>query len=104
MVLDSCLSAGFVLAFDSLSVTFSDLVIIITFVIGLTLYARDVRVGLMLNFLIFGCIFMWFYNAQINYGCNYNWVKPLVMVILHFVLLTLTLFPTTNQPQTGRIV
>ena len=104
MALDTCLSDGFVLAFDSLSINFSDLVVIIAFVIGLVMYARDVRIGLMINFLIFGSIFLWFYNAQVNYGCDYNWVKPLVLVIIHFILMTLTLFPTTNQPQTGRIV
>ena len=104
MAFESCLYQGFVLTFANIGVTFSDFVVIIIFGFGLVFYARDVRVGIILHLLMYSLTFLWFYNAQTNYNCDFNWVKPLVMVMLFFVLLTLTLLATKQSPQTGRIV
>jgi len=99
-----CLLTPFSTAFTSVGIGFSDFMLIVVFIVGLMAYARDVRVGVITHEVLYSLLFLWFYNAQYFSGCDYNWVKPLAMTIVFFVVMVLLVFPTSKVAQRGGVV
>lgn len=53
---------------------------------GIIFFAADFKKGTMLYMIAFGCCFMWFYTA------SYNWVIPLSLMFISFVVMCLGLY------------
>jgi len=90
----SCTLNGIDTIMANIGIEFSTFVLILIFIMGLMFYARGFRVGLITHFLLYALNFIWFYIASTNYSCNYNFIKPLVLMMFFFALMTITILST----------
>lgn len=70
---------------------------IIVFVVGLAFlafFAKDFKLGAIMEFLINALIFIWFYEK------NLNWVVPLVLMFMWFIVMAFTLYAVRKQAST----
>lgn len=77
--------------------TFEVAVCIIALCGGIIWYAKGFQIGNLINFFIFGSIFIWFYNTSLE------WAIPLILFLLFFVLMALSLYPINQVQQQGGI-
>lgn len=71
---------------DNLGMSFEYIIIVVALIGGGVFYAKDFKLGVTLNFFIFGLIFMWFYADSLNY------VPALILFFIHLIVMSLTLY------------
>lgn len=62
------------------------LVCMLAFFAGLVFYAKDYKLGVVMQFFVFSLIFMWFYTK------DYNYFIPAVFMFLSLILMSFSLF------------
>lgn len=85
----------FELITENLAMDFEYLVPLIAFICGLTFYAINFKLGTILNFLLFMSIFIWFFEANINY------VPALILGFINLVMLAFSLYAVNERAATG---
>lgn len=70
----------------NIGVSYETLILILVLLGGLILYAKDFKLGLIIQFMTTGCLFMWFYTA------GYNYIPALVVCFLTFITMALSLY------------
>lgn len=92
------ISEAFGLVANNLNSTTEILIVAIAFLAGLVFYASDFRLGSLLHFLVYGVIFVWFYEK------NMAWAYPLILMLIGLVVLTFTLMATQKAADKGGII
>jgi len=77
--------------------TFEIMIIFIAFFGGIIFFAKGFQVGITINFVMFAGIFMWFYQAQLNWGI------PLIIDMICLVVMALSFYPLSQASETGGI-
>lgn len=74
-----------------------DLLLIIIFNVGtFVFFAKDYKIGVVLSFFINGLLSLWFYNDGMN------WSITLVLMIISFVVMSLTFYISAQTEKIGR--
>jgi hypothetical protein len=79
----------------NLGVSFETLIVLLYFVGGILFYARDFKIGAMIDFLLGAVIFVWFYLE------GYNYAKILIILFIRVIILSFSLYAVAkaeNQP------
>ena len=79
----------------NLGLSWEWLIIILLFLASLTVFAKDFKLGIALNFLIFGGVFVWFYQVGANF-----WI-PLIIMLMHLILLAFSIIFVNKVSTTG---
>jgi hypothetical protein len=58
---------------------------------GLMFYAKDLKLGLIMHFILFSGLFMMFY------ALNWRWITPLIISLVFLVFISLTLIMVSNK-------
>lgn len=66
-------------------------------VCALVFYAKKFMLGIVLSWIINGLLFMWFWAEGLNY------VIPLILFFMFLVIMSLTLYVTSQKTQTIQI-
>lgn len=78
---------GIELISNNLGIGLEYLILIIVTLAGLIFFAIDWKVGLVIEFLSSGLLFMWFYN-----DASLDWAPALIAMFLWLVIMSLTLY------------
>jgi len=78
----------------NLNMGFENIIILIVILGGLIFYAKDVKLGFIMGFLMFAAVFMWFYAAGLFY------TLPLMLSLGHFVMMCFSLY---FDDKTGKV-
>lgn len=70
-------------------------VLIFVLLAGLVFYAKDVRLGLIMHFFMFGGLVAWFYNAGLNFA------PALILFFMALILMSFSLYATKTGPPAG---
>lgn len=91
------MNIGVTTALNNLGVSLEWLVIIVYFFGGFIFYARDFKIGAILDFVIAGAIFAWFYQA------SYTWAGILTIFFARLVIISLSLYAVQKTADKGGI-
>jgi hypothetical protein len=80
---------------DNVGLSFEWIVLLVTTLSTLPFFAKDFKLGIILLMVIQGGIFVWFYNAGMDYTYN------LVVFFASLVILALSLFAVNSTSTTG---
>jgi len=76
-----------------------DLVVFVSLVIaGIIFFAKDFKIGLMYSFFINALLFIWFYNE------GWRYYYPLSLCLISFVVLTFTIYTTSQVAERGAVI
>lgn len=78
--------------------SFELLVVLVLFLGGLIFYAKDFKVGVVMSFLKDAAVFIWFYEAGLNF------TLPLIMFFLDLVILAFTLYAVQKSAEKGVLI
>lgn len=92
------MNAGLSLLVGNLGFDIGTLILFVLMLGSLVFYAVDFKVGLIIDFLITGCCFMWFYTN------GWVWWLPLVLMIIDFIVLAFSLYFTQLSTSRGSFV
>ena len=81
----------------NVGVSFEWIIFLITTLSTLPFFAKDFKLGIIILMVIQGAIFVWFYNAGMNYVFN------LVMFFVCLVIMALTFFAVNSTSTTGGV-
>lgn len=81
---------GITLITQNLGLSYESVILIIVLLGGFVIYAKDFKLGLVIQFITTGCIFMWFYAA------GYNYVPALITFFVTFIAMALTLYTVSK--------
>lgn len=82
---------GVQIAMTNLDMSFSWIILVIALTGSIIWFYADFKVGIVVNMLLFGSIFVWFYEAGLM------WQLPLTIFILFFVFLVLSLYTVSKS-------
>lgn len=82
----------------NIGMSFENIILLITGIGGLFFFAKDWKLGAIMYFFVNGCLFLWFYNLDLN------WIPVLILCLFGLVLLSLTMLPTNKSVQSGGII
>jgi len=77
---------------------FEAMIIFIAIFIGIIFYAKGFQIGITINMVVLGGIFIWFYSAGLNY------VMPLILFLTHIVIMSLSLYAVGKVEARGGII
>jgi hypothetical protein len=77
---------GFSVISGNLLMTFEGLLLTIMGFGSIIWFAKDFKLGLIINFMLFGAVFAWFYTAQMNYNLS------MLIFLFTFVLMCMSLY------------
>lgn len=80
---------------DNLLIGFEELIIIVLLLGSLVFYAKDFKIGTLINFITMAGLFVWFYSANLNYGL------PAVLFLMNFVIMCIGLYAVNKTSTTG---
>ena len=89
---------GFGLIEAGLGMSIESVITIIILLAGVILYAADFKLGTLLHFLGFATAFIVFYVL------GWNWVLPLIFMLLSLVILALSLYAVSKTTQAGAFI
>lgn len=92
------MNMGLELLFDNIGIGFENTILLLVLIAGIILYAKDFKIGLILQMLASGLLFVWFYEA------GYNYTPALIVFLITFVILALTLIMVHKSTERGAIV
>jgi len=82
----------------NLAMSFDKIVLFVITVGGLIGFAKDFKLGAILQFIFCGLCFMWFYSQSLN------WALPLSMMIFWFIVMCFSIYALRNKADTGGII
>jgi hypothetical protein len=82
------MNIGLELLASNLYMTFENIVLIVLMLGGLLFYALDVRIGLLIQFVVSTVLYIWFRMGSMNY------VPSLILMFITLVMLCITLLFT----------
>lgn len=77
---------------------FEVMIVLIAFFGGLIFYAKGFQVGTVSNLIIYGGIFMWFFEAGLNFTI------PLILFMMYIVMMALSLYAVNKVTTKGGVV
>jgi hypothetical protein len=92
------MNLGIDLVAENLLMSFETILIIILIIGSLIFYAKDVKLGFIMGFMMFGGLFMWFYSADLNF------ILPLYLCLGHFVMMCFTFYFESKSGQIGGFI
>jgi len=92
------MNIGIKLLFDNIGLGFENGILIILMLAGIILYAKDFKIGLILQMLASGVLFIIFYQT------GYNYTPSLIVFLMSFVILALTLIMVHKSTERGALV
>lgn len=78
---------------NNVGMRFENIILLLVIAGGLIFYAGDVKLGLLMQFLGTGLLFIWFYSAGLYY------VPSLVVFLITVVILSLSLYASAKSSQ-----
>lgn len=75
-----------------------NLVVLVVLLAGVILFARDYKIGLVSNFVAFSSLFIIFYQYNLNY------ITPLIISLIYFVLMALSMYMVNKASVKGGFV
>lgn len=85
---------GIELAASNLGMAFEYIVLLVAVLGGFVFFAKDFKLGVVLEFFLSGAVFMW------SYGMGWDYVPALATMLSWFVVLTFTLYFIGKQQAT----
>lgn len=82
----------------NMGMDFSTIILIAVMIGGLIFYAKDFKIGLIMQFLMSGLLFMWFYSA------GWNYVPALIIFFITLIAMSLSLFAVAKSGSQGAII
>lgn len=93
------LNLGVTRIVENLGVSFETAVCLVFFFGGLVFFAKDFKLGLLMNLLIYAVLFLIFY------GTGLNFVVPITMFFLYLIVTSLSLYAIAKVgPSRGGVV
>lgn len=83
---------------SNVNMTFENIITLLVTLGGFIFYARDVRLGLVLHMVMYSLVFMWFYEAGLNYS------MPIILMFISLVFLAFTLYAVSKSSRVGSII
>lgn len=97
------MNPGLVLLEANLGATLEN-VILLAFMLGcMIFYAKDFKVGVVLQFIISGCLFLAFYALNEEFG-GWNYIPSLVVFLITVVIMSITMYTTFKVARQGAII
>ena len=82
----------------NVGVELHNIFIIVIFLGGLIFYAKDYKLGIVLHFVGFGCLFMALYAMELPFA------PALILFIMFGVIMALTLYTISKASQQGAFI
>jgi hypothetical protein len=92
------LNPGIEIITDNTGTSFEIWLLIIVMVGSVIFMAKDFKLGVVIQLLLSGGLFMWFYQA------GYNWVLPLVLFFINLIILAFTLYAVSKSTEQGTVI
>jgi len=92
------LNIGFYEMASNLGTSFEWGICILILIAGLIFYAKDVRIGAILHFVAYVCVFIWFKVM------NLNWGLPLLFSFIFIVMLSISIIFVAKTTERGAFV
>lgn len=92
------MNVGIELVFENVGMSFELTVLFAVTVGALIFFAVDWKLGLVLEFLLSGSIFMWFYSQ------GYNYAPALIAMFIWLILMSLTLYAVGKGTSQGQVI
>ena len=87
----------FELIAQNLGMGLEHIILIIAFLAGFIMYAADVRIGLLIQFIVSSLCSIWFYSS------GYNYSYALILTLITLVLMSLSLLFTNKTATPGGV-
>jgi hypothetical protein len=82
-------------AIANVGISFEWIMLIITVLGAMIFFAKDFKIGMMILLVTTGGLFIWFYEAGLNYAL------PLIVFFMALVILALSLYAVNKSSATG---
>ena len=82
----------------NLGMSFETVILITVLIGGCMFYAKDFKLGLALQLIATGLLFMWFFEQGMNYA------PSLIMFLITLVILCFTLYAVSKQSTKGGVI
>lgn len=92
------MNIGFINMVTNLGMSFESIIILILLFAGLVFYASDFKLGLIMHMIAFACVFIWFYQIDLN------WAVPLTLFFMCLIALSFTLYAVSRTTQRGAFI
>lgn len=92
------MSLGIDLIASNLDMSLEIIVCILAWLGGIIFYAKDFRLGTFVHILFFGGLLVWFYEQSMM------WQLPLIVMILHTIFLSFSLYATYKSSLRGGVI
>lgn len=89
---------GLSMLITNVGMSFENIVLLIIIVGGMIFYAKDFKLGLVIQFLGSGVLFLWFQSA------GYNYTPSLITFFITLVLMCFSIYAAAKNESRGAIV
>jgi len=83
---------------ENLGVSFENVLLIVGLIGGMIFYAKDFKLGVVIQLIMAGGLFMWFYEA------GYNYAPSLIVFFITLTLLALSIYSSSRQSAQAGLV
>lgn len=92
------MNQGILMAVANLGMSFETIILVLLLLGCLVFFAKDVRLGLVMIFVLSGLLFMWFYSTGLDY------VPSLVVFFMDLIILSFTLYGSSKRSSVGGFI
>lgn len=86
------------LLFNNIGMTFENTILLVVNIGCLMMYAKDFKLGMIIQMLGNGLLFLWFYTG------NYDYSTALIAMLINLVILSISLYATAKTEARGAII
>lgn len=84
-----------ILLFNNIGMTFENTILLVVNLGTLILYAKDFKLGMVLQLLANGLLFLWFYTG------SYDYTNALIIMLINLVVLSISLYAMSKSENRG---
>lgn len=92
------MNIGLVNLAENIGMSVENILLIAVLFGGLIFYAKDIKLGILINLFLQSGLFIVYYQLGLNY------TSPLIIVFIHIILLSFTLYAVNKTVETGGVI
>ncbi len=89
---------GITLIIEGTGLSFETIAVLIILLGGMVFYAKNFKLGLIIQSVVTGLLFIWFYESSMD------WAPALIIFLITFVILCFSLYAVSKEGAKGAII